>query len=54
MSLGSYLFLKLQTARSGVTKMQKKPSVRTLMDSQHVKVSERLLKPARQYFCHIF
>ena len=54
MSLGSYLFLKLQTARNGVTKMQKKPSVRTLMDSQHVKVSERLLKSARQYFSHIF
>ena len=24
------------------------------MDSQHVKESERLLKSARQYFCHIF
>ena len=27
---------------------------RILMDSQHVKVSERLLKSARLYFCHIF
>ena len=34
--------------------MPKKPRVRTLMDSQHVKGSERLLKSARQYFCDIF
>ena len=32
--------------------MPKKPRVRTLMDSQHVKGSETLLKSARQYFCH--
>ena len=34
--------------------MPKKIPVRNLMDSQHVKVSERLLKSPRQYFCHIF
>ena len=34
--------------------MPKKIRVRNLMDSQHVNVSERLLKSARQYFCHIF
>ena len=34
--------------------MPKKPRVRTLMDSQHVKGSERLLKSSRQYLCHIF
>ena len=34
--------------------MPKKPRVRTLMDSQHVKGSERLLKSSRQYFCHVF
>ena len=34
--------------------MHKKSCVRTLMDSQHVKGSETLLKSARQYFCHIF
>ena len=34
--------------------MPKKPRVRTLMDSQHVKWSERLLKSVEQYFCHIF
>ena len=34
--------------------MPKKSCLRTLMDSQHVKGSERLLKSARQYLCHIF
>ena len=34
--------------------MPKKPRVRTLMDSEHVKVPERLLKTARQYFRQIF
>ena len=34
--------------------MPEKPCFRTLMDSQHVKVSETLHKSARQYFCHIF
>ena len=34
--------------------MPQKPCVRTLMDSQHVKGSEILLKSARQYFGHIF
>ena len=34
--------------------MTKKPSVRTLMDSQHVKDSETLLKSSWKYFCHIF
>ena len=34
--------------------MPKKPRVRTLMDSQHVKMSERLLKSAEQYICLIF
>ena len=34
--------------------MPKKPLVRTLMDSQHVKGSERLLKSARHFFGQIF
>ena len=34
--------------------MPKKPRVRTFMDSQHVKVSESLLKTARQCFRHTF
>ena len=33
--------------------MPKKPHVRILMDSQRLKRSEKLLKSARQYFCHI-
>ena len=34
--------------------MPKRLRVRTLMESQHVKVSERMLKSSRQYFCQIF
>ena len=34
--------------------MPKMSSVRTLMDSQRIKMSERLPKSARQYFSHIF
>ena len=34
--------------------MSKNRGVATLMDSQRVKGSERLLKYLRQYFCHIF
>ena len=34
--------------------MPKKPRARTLMDSQHVKGSETLLKCAWQYFCNVF
>ena len=34
--------------------MPKKLQVRTLMDSQHVKGKDTLLKSARQYFCDIF
>ena len=33
--------------------MLKKPRVRTLVDSQHVKVSETMLKSTRQYFRYI-
>ena len=38
----------------GLLKCLKKTRVRTLMESQHVKGSEWVLKSARQYFCHIF
>ena len=34
--------------------MEKKPRVRTLMDSHHVKGSETLYKSAGKYFCHSF
>ena len=34
--------------------MPKKSRVRTLMDSQHAKESETLLKSARQYLSYIF
>ena len=54
LSLGGYFFLNLETAKSLVTEMPKNPPVRTLMDSQHLKGTEKLLKSAQQYFCHIF
>ena len=34
--------------------MVKKPRVKTRMDSQHVKVFQRPLKSAQQFFSHIF
>ena len=34
--------------------MRKKPSVRTLIDSRHIKGWETLLKFTRQYFRYIF
>ena len=34
--------------------MPKKPRVRRLIDSQHVKGFATLIKIAWQYFCHIF
>ena len=34
--------------------MLKKTRVRTLMDCQHVKMSETLVKSARLYICDIF
>ena len=34
--------------------MPKKPRVRTLMNSRHVKESETLHKSTQQYFCQIF
>ena len=33
--------------------MPKKPRVRIVMDSQRVKVTETMIKSARQHFCHI-
>ena len=33
--------------------MPKNPRLRTLTDSQYVKVSETLSKTAWQYFCHV-
>ena len=52
-SLKADFFLKLKAAKSTVSSMVKKRRVRILMDSQHVKRSERLRKSARRYFCHI-
>ena len=54
MSLGVYFFLKLLTAKSGVTSMPNEPRIGTLMERQHVKGSETLLKSGRKYLSHIF
>ena len=40
--------------KAELLKCAKKTRVKTLMDSQHFKGSETLLKSARQFFCHIF
>ena len=34
--------------------MPEKSRTKTLLETQHVKQSEKLHKPSRQYFCHIF
>ena len=46
--------LHFYTRKSGDTQMPKNPRVRKLMDGQHNKRSERLLKSSRQYLCIIF
>ena len=48
----SYWNYRLEKAE--LLKSPKKPRIRILMDSQHVKGSETLLKSARQCFCDIF
>ena len=50
MNLGGYFFLELQSRKCGFTYMSKKARVRTPMDGQDVKASERLLKSEQQYF----
>ena len=54
MTLIGNFFPKLQTVKTGVTQIPKKHGVRTFMEGEHVKGSERLLKSARHYFCQIF
>ena len=46
MSPRGYLFLKLETLKSRVTEIFKKPGVIKLKESQHVKGSEALLESA--------
>ena len=47
-------FWNYRLEKAELVKCPKKPIDRTLRNNQHVKVSETLLKSARQYFCHIF
>ena len=46
----SFFFWKYRLQKTGLLKC---PCVRTLMNSEYVKVSNTLHKPAPQYFCHI-
>ena len=48
------VFLKLQTFKDLVRSISKKRSFRTSFESQHVEVSETLVKPAREHLYHIF
>ena len=54
MTLLAYVFTKLQTARHVVRQMYKKHPFRTLLDNQHVKRSQKLVKSAWQYFYDFF
>ena len=54
MTLLAYVFTKLQTARHVVRQMYKKHPFRTLLDNQHVKRSQTLVKSAWQYFYDFF
>ena len=53
-ALEGITFWNYKLQKAWLLKCQKKPRVRTLIESQHVKRSERLRKSARQFFCHIF
>ena len=48
------LFRKLQNVKDLVRPLSKKHRSRTLLDSQHVKESPTLAKPACDHFHHIF
>ena len=53
MTLITYVFQKIRTAKDAVRQMSKKPRFRTLSDSQHVKWSQTLVISVRQHFYHI-
>ena len=54
MTLIAYIFRKLRTAKNVVRKKSKNSGFRIPFDSQHVKKSQKLLRPAWQHFSHIF
>ena len=54
MSVITNVFVKLKTAKDMVRQMSEKPCLRTPFDSQHIKGSQTLVKPAREQFYHIF
>ena len=53
-TLIGYVFPNLQTRKFGVTKISRKPGLRTALESQQVKESQTLLKSTAQQFYHVF
>ena len=54
MNVIALVFPKLQAAKDVVRQMSKKPRFRRPLESQHVKVSQTLVKSARHHFNLIF
>ena len=54
MTVRAIAFLRLQTVRGLVRPLPKKRRFRISFDSQHVKVSQTLVKSALEQFYHIF
>ena len=54
MNVITNVFAKLKTAIDLVRQMSEKPCLRTPFDSQHIKGSQTLVKPAREQFYHIY
>ena len=54
MTLITYIFPKLRTEKDLVTAIPKKRLYRTKLDSQHVKVSQTLVKSSWQHFYRLF
>ena len=54
MNVIALAFPKLQAAKDVVRQMSKKPRFRRPLESQHVKVSQTLVKSARHHFNLIF
>ena len=50
----AYVLCKLWTVKNVVRKKSKEFRLRRPFDSQHAKVSETILKSARQHFSHVF
>ena len=54
MTLIAQVFPKLQSVKDMFRQMFKQPRFRAPFNSQHIKVSQTLMKTASQHFYHIF